>query len=306
LARIALLWAGCWGLAGCRPAGEQVVVYAAQDRVFAEPVFREFEAATGLAVRAVYDNEATKTTGLANRLIAESRRPQADLWWSNEEMRTRQLARLGVIEPNWITFGRRQRVLVVNTNSITAMGSAGSFGMLTNEALRGRWAMAYPVFGTTAAHFLILRQRWGDDAWQARCRALAANRPLLVDGNSMVVRLVGRGDVRVGLTDSDDVVARRREGWPVAAVPLAGSEGLNIPNTIAVVTGAPRPEAARRLAEYLSSPAVRSAMVSAGALDPETGGAAGGEGAGSAAADWEVLLEQLEPGLRWLEQVFVR
>ena len=68
-----------------------VVAYVAQDEVQAEPMFKEFEKRTGIRVRAVYDNEAVKTVGLANRLLAEKNHPQCDVFWGNVEMRTRQL-----------------------------------------------------------------------------------------------------------------------------------------------------------------------------------------------------------------------
>src|SRR5438876_6327152 len=74
-----------------KPAAE-VIVYCAQDQTYAEPIFRDFQRETGIKVRAVYDNEAVKTVGLANRLLAERNHPQCDLFWGNEEMRTRQLA----------------------------------------------------------------------------------------------------------------------------------------------------------------------------------------------------------------------
>jgi iron(III) transport system substrate-binding protein len=77
------------------PWGEdvrEVVAYCAQDQTYAEPIFHEFEKESGIKVRAVYDNEAVKTVGLANRLLAESGHPQCDLFWGNEELRTRQLA----------------------------------------------------------------------------------------------------------------------------------------------------------------------------------------------------------------------
>lgn len=61
-----------------------VVVYTSVDQVYSEPVFRDFENRTGITVLAVYDVEATKTTGLVNRLIAERNRPQADVFWSGE------------------------------------------------------------------------------------------------------------------------------------------------------------------------------------------------------------------------------
>ena len=59
---------------GCskeQPAAQQeVVVYTSLDKVFSQPILEEFERKTGIKVKAVYDSEATKTTGLVNRLIA--------------------------------------------------------------------------------------------------------------------------------------------------------------------------------------------------------------------------------------------
>src|SRR5687767_13851743 len=48
-----------------------VIVYAAQDQVYSEPILQQFTKETGIKVRAVYDSEAVKTVGLANRLLAE-------------------------------------------------------------------------------------------------------------------------------------------------------------------------------------------------------------------------------------------
>src|SRR5215471_18900033 len=91
-----------------------VIAYVAQDQVYAEPIFRGFEKQTGIKVRAVYDNEAVKTVGLANRLLAERNHPQCDVFWGNEEMRTRELAVAGAFrETNgWSSFGYRTRRLV--------------------------------------------------------------------------------------------------------------------------------------------------------------------------------------------------
>ena len=77
-------------------SGSQVIAYCAQDQEYAEPILREFSKQTGIKARAVYDNEAVKTVGLANRLLAEREHPQCDVFWGNEEMRTRQLAAGGV------------------------------------------------------------------------------------------------------------------------------------------------------------------------------------------------------------------
>src|SRR6185436_14877775 len=88
-------------IALCCSCGREpsVVVYASQDQVFAEPIFKAFERETGIRVRAVFDSEAAKTVAIANRLLAERRRPQCDVFWGNEEFRTRQLAATGVFRP---------------------------------------------------------------------------------------------------------------------------------------------------------------------------------------------------------------
>ncbi|HKI72725.1 MAG TPA: substrate-binding domain-containing protein, partial [Verrucomicrobiae bacterium] len=213
--------------------GLQIVVYTSQDQVYAEPILKEFEQQTGFKVRAVYDSETVKTVGLVNRLLAEKDHPQCDLFWNNEELRTRQLAAKGVFE-KWAAMGYRSRRMAVNTNSLSLAAAPRSLTDLTNETWRGKVALAYPLFGTTATHFLALRQFWGDERWQGWCRALAANSPFLVDGNSVAARLVAKGEAWIGLTDSDDIAAEQREGAPVLALPLT-EESLLIPNTIAVV-----------------------------------------------------------------------
>ena len=68
-------------------------------RFSAEPVFGVFEKETGIKVLAVYDSEATKTTGLVNRLIAEKGSPRADVFWNSETCRTIVLKRKGVLTP---------------------------------------------------------------------------------------------------------------------------------------------------------------------------------------------------------------
>src|SRR5439155_8437156 len=65
-----------------------VVIYVSADRPYSEPVLQAFERKTGIAVKAVYDTEETKSTGLANRILAEKSNPQADVFWSGESVRT--------------------------------------------------------------------------------------------------------------------------------------------------------------------------------------------------------------------------
>jgi hypothetical protein len=61
-------------LFACRSSSKDVVVDTSVDQPFSQPVFAAFEKQTGIHVRAVYDTEETKSTGVVNRLIAEARR----------------------------------------------------------------------------------------------------------------------------------------------------------------------------------------------------------------------------------------
>src|SRR5262245_58525767 len=78
---------------------DEVTVYVSTDRVFSEPVLKAYERQTGVKVNAVYDTEETKSTGLANRLLAEKNNPQADVFWSNEPVRTLVLESRGALTP---------------------------------------------------------------------------------------------------------------------------------------------------------------------------------------------------------------
>jgi len=55
---------------------KDVVVYTSVDQIFSEPILKTYEKKTGIKVKAVYDVEAAKTTGIVNRLIAEKKKTQ--------------------------------------------------------------------------------------------------------------------------------------------------------------------------------------------------------------------------------------
>ena len=291
---------------GCGKSGPPtVVVYTSQDEVFAEPIFREFETQTGIRVRPVYDSEAVKTVGLVNRLLTERDNPQCDVFWNNEEFRTRQLAARDVFRPTngWAHLGYRTRRIVFNTNLLSAARAPRAFSEATNALWRGKIALAYPLFGTTATHFLALRQVWGDEGWQKWCRALAANQPFLVDGNSVVVKQVSRGEAWFGFTDSDDVAGAQREGFPVAALPVS-EETLFVPNTVGVIRGCPHPQAAQRLFEFLSDPNTSQKLVELRALEGATLEPA--LAATGLKVDWDKLLRDLDPATEETRQIFLR
>jgi iron(III) transport system substrate-binding protein len=124
---------------------------------------------------------------------------------------------------------------------------------------------------------------------------------LLVDGNSVVVKLVGRGEALIGLTDSDDIIAGQADGLPIAALPVT-PETLLIPNTIGIIRGGHHAEAAQKLSDYLQQRQVVGRLVAAGALE-----SASPEGTGpSLKVDWAALLKNLDRTTAKLNEIFLR
>jgi len=120
----------------------------------------------------------------------------------------------------------------------------------------GKLAVADPRFGTTTGHVAAMYVLWGEAEYVAFLERLARTTGgLLMDGNATVARRVGSGEMLIGATDTDDVYARQGRGEPVAMVyPDMGDGGtLLIPNSVALIAGAPRPEAAKRLIDFLTS-----------------------------------------------------
>lgn len=264
---------------GCRSSNESetaprtVTIYVSTDRVFSEPVLQEYERRSGVQVNAVYDTEETKSTGLANRLLAETARPQADVFWSNEPVRTLVLKSRDVLAPYrspnakgippvlvdpdgyWTGFSARMRVIVYNTKSVKADEAPASIFELADPKWKGQVAMADPRFGSTSFHVAALYALAGDEKMDDFFQRLKANGVRIVDGNSVVRDLVARGDIKVGLTDTDDVNVAIEDGQPVSMVlPDKGGLGVPVmPNMVSLIANAPHPDEGKQLIDYLLS-----------------------------------------------------
>ena len=275
-------------LAGCNTGGktQTVVVYTSVDQVYAEPVLKKFEANTGIKVLPVFDVEAAKTTGLVNRLLAEKNRPQADVFWNSEFMQTLLLKEQGVFttyqspvhkdiptqyldkEGYWSGFGGRIRVLLVNTNLVKPEQYPTSvFDLLTSPGPE-KMAVAHPLFGTTATHAAALYAQLGPQEGKAFFEKIKERKVQVVDGNSVVRDLVATGQIKFGLTDSDDADGAVQKGAPVAIIiPDQKSIGtLFIPNTVGLIANAPHTENGKKFIDFLLSEEVEKELLASGAI----------------------------------------
>ena len=257
-------------------AAREVTVYVSTDRVFSEPILLTYEQKTGVKVNAVYDTEETKSTGLANKLLAEKNRPQADVFWSNEPVRSLILKKNGVLAPYkssnaegipatfkdpdgyWTGFSARSRVIVYNTNLIRREETPKSVFDLVDPKWKSQVAIADPRFGSTSFHVAALYTELGDERADEFFRKLKANEVKIVPGNSVVRDMVARGEIKLGLTDTDDVNVALEDKQPVAMV-FPDRDGMGVPimpNMVSLIAGAPHLDAGKKLIDYLLSPEV--------------------------------------------------
>lgn len=284
---VALVAAGLIGSCGHEADGgtsdssQRVVVYVSVDDVIARPILDVFEKETGIKVEMRSDTEATKNTGLVQRLRAEKERPRADVFWSSEVFLTIRLAREGLLRPFddpevadwperlrdkdglWYAFAQRARVIAYNTKRLRPEDAPHQMLELSDPRFRSRIVIARPQFGTTRGHMAALETLWGDDTMRWWLEQVRDNGLRLVDGNTTVVRMIAKGEADVGLADTDDIWMAQRQGWPVgytfaeqsgshADRPTAGSV-LTIPNAVSLIKGGPHPENAEKLAAFLLS-----------------------------------------------------
>lgn len=264
-----------------------VVVYTSVDQVYSEPVFEAFEKESGIKVLPVYDVEATKTTGLVNRLIAEKARPQADVFWSGEFSQTIVLKNESVLAPYqspsasdipaqfrdpegyWTGFGGRARVFIVNTDLLTPSQYPESvYDLLDDQYMPSSAGIALPMFGTTATHAAALYSHLGDVKAHELFSSISRRGVRVVDGNSVVRDKVVDGELAFGLTDTDDACGPVESGKNVTIVIPDQGKGqmgtLVIPNTVALIAKGPHPEEGTVFMDYLLDRQREADMIASG------------------------------------------
>ncbi|TVQ62119.1 MAG: extracellular solute-binding protein [Phycisphaerales bacterium] len=294
-------------LSGC-DAGDrdEVVLYSSVDTEYLREVADAFRERHGVELIVVGDTEATKTTGLMERVLAERTSPRADVWWSSEPFATIRLAEEGLLapfeptlgedfagegwpahlvgrndagEPIWYGSSLRSRVIVYSTTRVNEADVPTTLHALTDPRWRGRVGIARPQFGTTRGHVGALLESWGEEAFERWLTAMQANGVRVYQGNATVVRAIADGEIDLALTDTDDVFAGQRNGWPVEMAPEPDEAALSaareagffgesmgaglpmvFPNTGGLIVGGPNPEAARVLMDFLLSAEVEQLL----------------------------------------------
>jgi len=321
---IPVLFAGCSGESG---GPGEVVLYVSLDDTYSRPLIDRFTRETGIEVKFVTDSEATKTTGLVQRIISEGARPRCDVFWNNEIAQTIHLKKSGLLAPfrvesardipeqwkdpdgYWAGFAARARVIIYNTKLVSG-SPPDSIRSYLQPDWKGKAALARPLNGTTATHAAVLWSKWGAEKTKEFFTGIFENSVRLSAGNSHVMRQVSEGNVPWGFTDTDDFHVALLDGKPVDLVfpDGAGDGTLLIPNTVCQIKGGPNPENAVKLINFILSRDVeatlargRSAQIPlrTGISGPQ--GLKGLDGMRPMKVDWARVGEVFETSHRWLK-----
>jgi iron(III) transport system substrate-binding protein len=262
-------------------------LYSAQDPEFAEEVLPQFTRQTGIEVLPKFDTEANKSVSLYAELVQEKNRPRCDVHWNNEILATIRLQRQGLLEPyespasapfpawtkakdqTWQAFAARARVLLINTKLLSDSKTwPKSLLELADPRWKGKVGMAKPQFGTSATQAACLFEVLGVEKAKEYYRGLRANGVQIVAGNKQAAEGASQGQFAVGVTDTDDAMTEVEARKPVALL-FPDREGskdnarlgtLFLPNTLAIIRGAPNPQGARKLVDFLLSPEVEKRL----------------------------------------------
>ena len=267
---------------GCSKQRNEVIIYCSLDRIYSEPIIKNFERETGINVKAVYDTEITKTVGLVNRIIAESSNPQCDVFWNNEISRTILLKNKGLLEPYisphaiqipeqfkdaygyWTGFAARARIIIYNKNRLGDKPLPESILDLINPKWKGKAAIAYPLFGTTATHSAVLFSKFGNKWATDFFNKIRNNEIAILDGNATVRDQVVSGEFWWGMTDTDDANGAIVDGKPVGIIyPDQSKEQMGtliIPNTVALIKNSPHQENGKKLIDYILKPEIEKQL----------------------------------------------
>lgn len=254
--------------------GMSVVVYSGRREPFVVPVLERFGQTTGIRVQLLSGN----ATSFAHRLIEERRRPAADIFLANDAGVMEYLRRQGVLEPidapgtenippalragdrSWVGLSARVRVLMYHRDRLPADDLPQSVFDLADPRYRGRFAVTRAGNSSLISHMAALRTVEGDARSKEFLRDMLDNDPFIAAGHTDIRRMVGRGEVEIGLVNCYYYRLQRAEPrhhhvgviYPDQAPDQSGAF-VNVAG-VAKIRNGPNADAAGRLLAFLLEP----------------------------------------------------
>ena len=198
-----------------KPTGDAlkqtVVVYSGRSAKLVDPIFERFEQRTKIKVLV----RAGKSDALANRIVMEADKTEADVIFLQESGYLEALGRKGLLQrlpevatsrvpseylgtdSTWAGVSGRARVLVYSTADVALKDLPKSLYNLADDKWKGQIGWA-PTNASFEAHVSALRHAWGEEktkSWLSKMKALGTRK---YPKNSPQVRAVDNGEIKIG------------------------------------------------------------------------------------------------------------
>lgn len=250
-----------------------LVIYSGRSEQLIQPVLDAFQAK--------YPNvkillKSGQNSALANALIEEQSNPQADVFITTEIFTVQSMYQQGIFqsyrsaaadalpaefigpEDSWVGITRRARVIMYNTELVSAEEAPKSIFELTDPKWKGQIAAAGSTNGGMQAQIAAMSQLLGEVDTQEWLVGLMANEVTFFGGHTDVRKAVGAGEFKIGLVNHYYYYLELAEGSPVGIVFPDQGEGqiglITNATAAGIVKGAKNTPAAQAFIDFLLSP----------------------------------------------------
>lgn len=248
--------------------GGALVLYSGRSEELVAPLVERFETESGIDVQVRYAGSGE----LATTLLQEGDASPADVFWSQDPAYVGAVALADMFQPlpgevlarvpdrfsdsqgRWVGVTARARVLVYDPRSVPSP-PADSWALVEPE-WAGKIGIA-PTNGSFVAFVSAMILAEGEERTRQWLEGIAANDPVIFDGNSPIVAAVDAGDISAGLVNHYYLLRLASEQGGATALNHFFASGD--PGSLVMVSGAgvlktaANPDEALRFLEFLLS-----------------------------------------------------
>jgi len=257
-------------------SAQGLVVYSSVDEENARKLLDAFTADTGIEVQMVFLSSGPALS----RIEAEAARPQADVWFGAPSENHIVAKERGLTQPYvvqdaaalpdgfkdpegyWHAIYMNPMSVGVRTDILEQRGVPvpTSWQDLLDPGFRGLIQMPSPQASGTAYNFILtLREVMGEDAAYEYMRQLNDNVQTYTQSGTAPSGALGVGETAVAIQFSPGFLRLIDEGFPVTIVFPEEGVGYEVA-AMSILQGARNLENARRLADWITSPAGQQAL----------------------------------------------
>lgn len=260
------------GETGAEALQGELVIYSGRSEPLIQPVLDAFQKQhPGIHLKL----KAGSNSELANALIEEAANPVADVFISTELFTIQALTRKGIFQAyapadidrlpaefigegnQWVGLTKRARVIMYNSELVTAEEAPKSIFELTDPKWRGQIAAAGSTNGSMQAQIATMRMLIGEEKTEEWLNGLLENKVTFFGGHTDVRKAVGAGEFKLGLVNHYYYHLQLAESGNVGVVyPDQGKDEIGLitnATAAAIIQGAPHTAAAQAFIEFLIS-----------------------------------------------------